>query len=1005
MRVRYLFTILGSFFLLTLVFGQAVFGQSGAMAQLNGLVTDPSGALLVGAQVTIRSTETGLTQNAQTTTDGRYVFPNLPPGFYDIVVTATGFGSQRKSGVELLVGDKATLNFPLQIASTNQEISVSASTALIEPSRTEQSQVIEERRIVNLPINGRQFLDYMLLTPNVNVGRSNIGNQFRPGEPSQIDFSFAGLEEIASQVTVDGADNTNRIFGRSRSTPSQEAVREFRVVASGSGADLGPAAGGVINIVTKSGTNDWRGSAYYFFRNDALDARNLLAPAGFDELRQNQFGGTLGGPLRRNRLFLFGNYEGQRREESPFYSSVLLQNLGAINAIKQSLGLPSEVLEGKLRRNDYDSWTVRGDYQAKKDHLFSLIYRLRDDRAKNLGAAAGQISAPSNFRHADIRDHALVLNTTSNFSGRWVNQGLFQFANRNFDFPSVGYEPYLQIPYTLDMGRHINATDGSSERRYEFGDTLSYTRGTHNLSFGGKLYHLRLGLFLNSGDPGIAIFPNLDAFFGRPPFPPLPFVVTFGFTTAADGTRPPAPAGFTRSANLPVFEALLHSHTSLTHSALFAQDQWRVTPHLTLNYGLRWDVDKRAQEFFDGYYKAVQPRLGIADSLLADRLVLRAGGGVYQGVADVGCFAYCRLYGQDPAYGVVNPNFSVVRSPLRTPFISNPAIAIPAFLQFAQTGIYPKPAAGEAPFPNVVLATARTNSRGVYTYQWNAQAEYRLASDWALSLGYLGVRGLNLSSAAALNVAPAALKLPTGESDYAVAPGVPVPRVFNPLVAPLSLFFDQVGQSNYQSGTLTLTKRFSRHYSFNVNYTWSKAIDNSGSLAIADLPEDPYRRDLERALSKQHVPHRFTGSLTAEAPDRTPLRGFRFSVISTLAGANRYTVYSGFDVNNDGNPSTDRVGTLGRNTFKGDHYANFDLRLARTFKLSERARVELIAEAFNLFNTLNVTEVNSVYGAPDLIGPEPKQFDQPVVAPLPSFGSIRAIAPPRQIQFAFRLNF
>src|SRR5262249_6137419 len=173
----------------------------------------------------------------------------------------------------------------------------------------------------------------------------------------------------------------------------------------------------------------------------------------------------------------------------------------------------------------------------------------------------------------------------------------------------------------------------------------------------------------------------------------------------------------------------------------FVQDQWRVTPHLTLNYGLRWDVDDRPKEFYDDYYKAVQPRLGIAYSLLADRLVLRASGGVYQGVSDADALAYCRIFGQDPALGLVNSNFSVVNTPLRPPFISNPSIAAPAFLQFAATGIYPKPGPGEPPFQHIALATPRANPRGVYTYQWNAQAEYRLTNDLALSLGHLGVRG------------------------------------------------------------------------------------------------------------------------------------------------------------------------------------------------------------------------------------------------------------------------
>jgi hypothetical protein len=249
------------------------------------------------------------------------------------------------------------------------------------------------------------------------------------------------------------------------------------------------------------------------------------------------------------------------------------------------------------------------------------------------------------------------------------------------------------------------------------------------------------------------------------------------------------------------------------------------------------------------------------------------------------------------------------------------------------------------------------------------------------------------------------LKLPDGENDYAIAPGVPVPRVINPLVSPLALFSDNVGQSNYHAGTLTLNKRFNRHYSLMANYTWSKSIDNTGSIAIPDMSEDVYRRDLERALSKQHVPHGFVASLTAEGPQNTWLRDFRFSLISRIDAAAFYTVYAGLDANHDGNPLSDRVGTLGRSTLKGDNFVNFDIRVSRGFRLSERMRVEVIGEAFNLFNTLNVTEVNTVYGAPELIGPEPKSFGQKVTAPLADFNSVRAIAPPRQIQFALKLTF
>jgi hypothetical protein len=768
---------------------------------------------------------------------------------------------------------------------------------------------------------------------------------------------------------------------------------------------LGPAASAVVNIVTKSGTNTVHGSTYYYLRNNGLDARNLLAVPGFDELRQNQFGATIGGPIVRDRFFLFGNYEGQRRSESPFYSSVLLNNLSAINAVKQGIGLPPEVLTGKQRTTDYDSLMLRGDEQWTSLHQLALSYRLRDERDTNLGASTGQVSAPSNFRNAGIQDHAVVGNWSSTLAPNLLNQSLFQFAFRSFDWTSASYEPHLQIPNILDMGRHVNAVDATRETRFEGGDVLSYVRGAHQFKLGGDIYHLRENFVLDVADPGIAIFPNLDAFLGRPPFPPVPFAVLFQFVTGPDGTRPPAPIGFKKPANLPAFDALTRYLSGITHYGVFATDQWRATPKLTLNFGLRWDVDNRPSEFYDSYYKAIQPRAGVAYSFLSDRFVWRTAGGVYQGVKDADGFQFAKIVGQDTAFGSPVAGFSTVSGGLRVPTISDPSVAIPAFLQFAATGIYPTVAPAQPPFQSFFLATHKTSPRGLYTYQWSTELEHRITSDLSLSAAYAGVHGLNLGGANGLNVAPASLTLPDGRNDYAIAPGIPVPRVFNPLVAPLSLFADDVGQSSYEAGSLTVTKRYDRHYAFSGSYTWSKTIDDSGSVALPDVPADVYQRRLERALSKQHVPHRFVGNMTAEGPERTWLRDFRFSLISSVAAAPFYTVYAGSDVNHDGNPLNDRVGRLGRSTLKGDNYVNSDLRISRQIRFSDRARAEVIAEAFNLFNNLNVIEVNSVYGAADLVGPEPKNFKTPVAAPLSGFNSIRAIAPPRQIQFAVRLMF
>src|SRR5579864_4928999 len=327
--------------------------QIGASAQLSGSLTDPSQKIVENQVVAVRNLESGQSRTVRTSAEGRYQFLNLLPGPYELTAESPGFAPIRIR-IELTVDQQAVLDLQFRLAVQKEETTVTAGPLALEPTRTELSQVIEERKIQDLPINGRQFLDFVLLTPNVNTGRTNVSNPSSPGEPQQVDLSFAGLHESTSMILVDGANNMNRVFGRSRSAPSEEAVQEFRVLNDSYPANLGPATGGVVSIVTKSGTNELHGSLYEYFRNNRMDARNILAPAGFDELRQNQFGATLGGKIIRDRLFYFGNYEGQRRQESPFYSSTLLNNLAAINRTMQSFGLPPEVLIGKLRQTNYD---------------------------------------------------------------------------------------------------------------------------------------------------------------------------------------------------------------------------------------------------------------------------------------------------------------------------------------------------------------------------------------------------------------------------------------------------------------------------------------------------------------------------------------------------------------------------------------------------------------------------------------------------------------------------
>ena len=980
--------------------------QIGASAQLAGVLTDPSGRVIQDQAVVIRSLETGQTRTVHTSADGRFEALDLAPGSYEITAEASGFAPIRIP-VEVTVSQQAVVNLQFQLAARTEQTTVTAAPLVIEPTRTELSQVIEERAIQDLPINGRQFLDFVLLTPNVTSGRTNISNPSSPGEPQQVDLSFAGLHESSSMILVDGANNMNRVFGRSRSTPSQEAVREFRVLNDNYPASFGPATGGAVSIVTKSGTNDLHGTLYEYFRNDAMDARDILAPPGFDELRQNQFGATLGGKIVRDRIFYFVNYEGQRRQESPFYSSILLNNLAAINQVKQSLGLPPEVLAGKLRQTNYDEGFGRVDYAASERMQHSLTYRFREDQDKNLAAATNQLSAPSNFRNANIQDHAVTWNITSAISANLLNQALLQFAHRSFDFPSVTYEPHLQIANTLDLGRHFNAINADQEARFQAGDSLSLVRGSHTISFGGDFSYDHIDFFYDPFDPAYAVFPNLSAFLGTAPFAG-PFAVVFGFSEAADGTRPAAPPGFKGPANLPIYNQQTHPDNAATNYALYANDQWRPTSRLTINYGLRWDVDHMPARYFETYYKSFQPRAGMAYSLFDNRVILRAGAGKYQGEAYSVPYLIAMVAGEDSAFGLVraNEDYSVSSNTLHSPFYSNPAVATATLLQFLKTGVYPVlNNSNFSPAQQFISTIKRSNHGGPFSYQWNGQVDIQLGKAATLSMSYLGVKGLFLPSAIGGNVGPTNLTLPNGKADYAIAPGSTVARTLNPLISPLSFFYDASAQSNYQSGTVSFVERFRRFYSFTANYTWSHAIDSGGDPSLNGTPEDPYRRYLEKANSKQDVPQRFVTSLEAEAPNRGWLRDFRFAIIATAQAASFYTVFAGSDVNHDGNANTDRAGTLGRNTYRGDRLVDVDLRLGRIFRIREKLNAEFDAEAFNIANTLNVTDINTVYGAANFIGRIPQQFGDGAPAPLASFGGIRATAPPRQLQLALRLSF
>ena len=406
-----------------MLFANSAFAQAViAVAQLNGTVRDTSGSVVANASVSLRSLDTNRTYMSTSDASGYYIVPNLPPGAYEVNVTYTGFEPYVQSSIQLRVGQTATFDVTLAVQGRREVVDVSAQTPAIEPTRTEISNVIETKQIDSLPISGRLFTDFALLTPGVTSGRTSVGSTITEFEVTRV--SFAGMRDLSNQVTVDGADNINTVTGSQRATPAQEAVQEFRVVNNSFGAEYGRALGGIVNIVTKSGTNNLHGSVYDYFQNNALNARSLLQPEPQPNvLRQNQFGFTLGGPIQKDKTFLFMNYEGQRRGESPTYPTLLLNNIALINASKAALGITPENL-AVLKTKDNDYGIIRVDHQLRAQHQLSLRYNIEDGRDLNqlVGATldGGGIGGPSSGHNVFVRDQSLAGTVTSQIGSNLV---------------------------------------------------------------------------------------------------------------------------------------------------------------------------------------------------------------------------------------------------------------------------------------------------------------------------------------------------------------------------------------------------------------------------------------------------------------------------------------------------------------------------------------------------------------------------------------------------------
>ncbi len=1056
-------------------FGQATV----SFAQLNGTIQDASGRAIVGASISLREVDTNRTYTAASNTSGFFVVPNLSPGNYELTVQNSGFAKHVQTGIALTVGQAATIDVTLNVASVSEVISVTTEAQPVEPTRSESSQVIDSVHIEGLPTNGRQFVDFALLTPGVATGRTSIQSTFTETEVTRI--SFGGMRDLSNAVTVDGADYVNMATGSQRATPSQEAVNEFRVVNNSFGAEYGRALGGIVNVVTKSGTNDIHGSVYGYLSNKAANARSLLQSSQFDAYRRGQFGATLGGPLRKDRTFFFLNYDGQRLGESPTYPATLVNNLAAINAAKVAMNLSPENL-GELKTIDHDNGFARLDHQFTTNNRLAIHYGAFD--ARNLNTLVGDtldgggIGAPSSGHNTFLRDQSLVGTLNTVLKPEIVNTALVQYARRHYNFPGVNGEPNLDIPNTLLFGHNFGTFDAINESRVQFSDSLAWIKGNHYLRFGGDFNHVWDFVIWPGFTPMRIITPGFNCLVdfanfvnpaanvqqsANPPcaafLPSFLNGVPIVFWGAPVGPGPIVPGSLPPAIPTTWQNAYVNPQdyfVNINHSyyGLFAQDQWRLTPKVTLNYGLRWDFEGGLTQMINHDYRGFQPRVGLAYSP-TKHTVIRSGFGIFDDH-----YTMTFLFVTYPQREVVIPNAPqpwvrkgnetapwalnllpfqpIVFGGLKYPDGSTPPLPADAAKTLVLTGQNP-PNFNTGPAGTLVTNSGGgidRNSRIPYSEQASLGIDQELGKGLVLSASYLFVASHKQVRPENLNVCPpGGLTNAATNCPPASAVGFPNNRLpdgrdafSGPLYsnAGLMYFLDNTGVSIYHGGNISLSGRMGHQLNFNANYTFSHTMDDGTFTTFVSTPQDLYQRDQERADSVQDVRHRFIANLVARGPSKTFLKNFEFSDILNLQSGRPFTIFVGNDINNDTNPVTDRVGLSRRNSYRGDHLYSNDVRLSYQFGFSERKKLQIAVDAFNVFNRPNVDEVTSVYGGGtiDFCGATPQHYkDVASLAiqqvgvtcnaannggapfPNPLFGTPRTMFNPRQLQFSAKFIF
>jgi hypothetical protein len=1058
--------------LLLLINSGVLLAQAGAStAQVEGQVTDSNGALIAGANVTAIAVEKGFSRSATTNEDGDYTLLSLLPGIYDIKIEKVGFGPQRQRNLQLTVGQTLHVDFVMQVAVITETLNITTEPPVIEPERTHQANTINESYIRNLPINRRDYLSFSLLAPGVSDATSIVdSSDFRVVQTPSSGLSFYGSNGRGNSITVDGAE-ANDLYSGVRATLSQEAVQEFQINRSNYAAELGGASGGVINIVSKSGSNELHGSLFLYIRDHHLDAADPFATALVGNrvqrikppLHRQQYGGSAGFPIKKNRTFFFAAYEGLHRNESnaitvltdpSIFQPTATQStiIGALAAnssstpiacLPQVVGaqmLPPAACAVALRQaltskqstvelfehnsgvfpfaSNFQNFSFRIDHNPSDYNQLFLRYNYNNNKSTNPNARA--LIGYSRSINFDGLDSNVVGNWIHVFRPNLINEARLQWNyNHSYFRTRDPYGPTFTISGFGAFNRDLFLPSLTTERHYEAADNLTYSRGKHLLK-AGALVQVR-GFNL-----GVEAFFSGRFNFGALQGPVVNTMVspTVDSVTALQAFDLGMPQSFQQGVGNPTVAGTMPFY------AFFGQDTWNARHNLTLSFGLRYELDKRLTPVPTGKNNFA-PRVGFSWNLgKNEKTLVRGGYGIFYGPIISSIEYVARSLNEINGFRQIaqilttldTTNPLAVRGPINIyqTLRRQGVIGVPDTIRLitpndlAQFGISfshdgPRP-------PLTVLFRVAPDYRNPYSQQASVGVEHEFRAGLSASLNYIFASTSRITRARDINLRPAPIG-PLGIRDWSTAAGHPCAGAasVNCYRDPLLLQENQYESSArafYHGMIIEVTRRLNRDWSLAGNYTLSKAIDEVTDFNSDFQANDQTNLRAERARSPFDQRHKVVIYGYYQSPFHTGRRNslvknlvadFSLAPIFRANSARPFSLLAGTDLNGDRHNTTDRPVGAARNTGIGPNFWSFDLRVARRIALGKEGRnLEVAFDAFNLFNRLNYATVNNTVG-PNFKAPFNVHARKDLLPSDPL--AYTSAFDPRRIQLGLRLNF